>query len=89
MMNNWARLGISALASLVLTVPAYLAVVQVLPLDFLLFFLAPGYWLGKAMPASLVDAEGGPLFIVLASAVLWTLIIFGVWLLIVRLKSRN
>jgi hypothetical protein len=76
-MNNGTRLGISAFASVILTVIAYL-----LPFTVLLYFFAPGFWLGDALPDSIVNALGGYLFPVFASAVIWTLLIFGVWWLI-------
>jgi hypothetical protein len=76
-MNNWTRLGISAFASVILTVIAYL-----LPFTVLLYFFAPGFWLGDALPDSIVNALGGYLFPVFASALFWMLLIFGVWWLI-------
>ena len=83
-MNNLVRLGISAFASVILTVIAYL-----LPFTVLLYFFAPGFWLGDALPDSIVNALGGYLFPVIASAVIWTFLIFGVWWLITRSRSRR
>lgn len=83
-MNVRARLGISALVSLILTVIAYL-----LPFTFLLYFFAPGFWLGDALPDTVVNALGGYLFPVFASALISTLLIFCVWGLITRNRSRN
>lgn len=83
-MNVSARLGISALASLVLTVLAYL-----LPFTLLLYFFAPGFWLGDALPDPTVNALGGYLFPVFASAFIWTLIIFGIWWLLARTRGRR
>ena len=76
-MNVRARLGISALISLTLTVIAYL-----LPFTLLLYFFAPGFWLGDALPDQVVNALGGYLFPVIASALISTLLIFGVWQLL-------
>lgn len=78
-MNNRARLGISALASALLTVAAYL-----LPFTLLIYFFAPGFRLGDALPDGIVNALGGYLFPVFAAAVIWTLVIFGVWWLLAR-----
>jgi hypothetical protein len=83
-MNNRTRLGISAVASVILAVIAYL-----LPFTVLLYFFAPGFWLGDALPDSIVNALGGYLFPVFASAVIWTLLIFGVWWLMTRSRSRK
>jgi hypothetical protein len=76
-MNKWARLGISALISIILAVIAYQ-----LPFTVLLYFFAPGFWLGDALPNSIVNALGGYLFPVFASTLIWTLLIFGLWWLI-------
>lgn len=83
-MSNWKRLGISALASAILALPGYL-----LPFTFLLYFFAPGFWLGDALPDSLVNALGGYLFPVFTSILIWTFLIFGVWWLIARRRSRR
>lgn len=83
-MKTRARLGISALASLILTVTAYL-----LPLTALLYFFAPGFWLGDALPEGVVNALGGYLFPVIASALIWTFLIFGVWCLLARGRDRR
>jgi hypothetical protein len=83
-MNNQTRLGISAVASVILTVIAYL-----LPFTVLLYFFAPGFWLGDALPDSIVNALGGYLFPVFASAVIWTLLIFGVWWLMTKSGRSN
>lgn len=85
-MNNWTRLGISALASLILTVIAYLSMFSFTPL---LYFFAPGFWLGDLLPVSLVNALGGYLFAVFASAVIWMLLIFGGWLLLEKIRNRS
>lgn len=83
-MNNWIRLGIAALLSLIVTVVAYM-----LPFTFMLYFFAPGFWLGDALPESIVNALGGYLFPVFASAVIWMLLIFLAWWLISRARSRS
>jgi hypothetical protein len=83
-MNNWIRLGISVVAGVILSAGAYM-----LPFDIMLFCLAPGFWLSNTLPDSLVNAVGAGLFIVLASALVWALVIFGVWLLLARLRTRN
>jgi hypothetical protein len=83
-MSNWKRLGISGLASAILALPGYL-----LPFTFLLYFFAPGFWLGDALPDSLVNALGGYLFPVFASFLIWTFLIFGIWWLIARRGSRR
>ncbi|HEV7374695.1 MAG TPA: hypothetical protein VGN95_08255 [Pyrinomonadaceae bacterium] len=85
-MNNWKRLGISALVSLILTVIAYLTMFYFTPM---LYFFAPGFWLGDALPASLVNALGGYLFPVFASALIWTFLIFGIWWLIARARNQR
>ena len=86
-MNNWIRLGISALISLILTVIAFFL------LSYLfipsLYFFAPGSYLGDVLPSSLVNAIGDRLFPVLASGVIWALVIFGVWWLFARLSNRR
>lgn len=83
-MNKWTRLDISAVASVILAVIAYL-----LPFTVLLYFFAPGFWLGDALPDSIVNALGGYLFPVFASAVIWTLLIFGVFWLVTGVRNRN
>lgn len=83
-MGNRMRLGISALISIMLAAIAYL-----LPFTLMLYFFAPGFWLGDALPDSLVNSLGGYLFPVFASALIWTLLIFGIWRLIARSRSRR
>ena len=83
-MNNRARLGISALVSAVLALVAYL-----LPFTLLVYFFAPGFRLGDALPDKAVNSLGGYLFPVFASAVIWTLLIFGVWLLMTKIRGRS
>lgn len=78
-MSVSARLGISILLSTILTVIAYL-----LPFTLLLYYFAPGFWLGDALPDRVVNALGGYLFPVFASFVIWTILIFGVWWLFTR-----
>ena len=85
-MSNWIRLGISALVSLILTLIAYLSMFSFTPM---LYFFAPGFWLGDALPNSFVNALGGYLFAVFASALIWTLLIFGVWWLFARARNRS
>jgi hypothetical protein len=85
-MSNWIRLGISALVSLILTLIAYLSMFSFTPL---LYFFAPGFWLGDALPSSLVNALGGYLFPVFASALIWALLIFGGWLLIAKIRNQR
>jgi hypothetical protein len=85
-MNNWIRLGISALVSLILTVIAYfLLAYYFYPA---LYFFAPGSYLGDALPQSFVNAIGDGLFTIVASGVVWALVIFGVWWLIARPRRR-
>lgn len=83
-MGNRTRLAFSALVSGILTGLAYL-----LPFTLMLYFFAPGFWLGDALPDSFVNALGGYLFPVFASALVWTFLIFGVWWLIARRRSRR
>ena len=83
-MNNWIRLGVSALVTLVLTVFAYMS-----GFTPMFYFFAPGFWLGDALPDSTVNALGGYLFPVFASAVIWTLLIFVAWWLIARVRKRS
>ena len=78
------RLAISALVTVVLTVTAYL-----LPFTVLVYFFVPGFWLGDALPDSMVNALGSYLFPVFASAVIWTLMIFGIWLLVTKSGRSN
>ena len=75
-MSNLSRLALSTLASVILAGLAF-----VFPYTLMIYFFAPGFWLGDLLPNSLVNALGGYLFPVFASAVVWTLLIFGVWLL--------
>ena len=82
-MSNWTRLGIAALLSLIATVVAYM-----LPFTFMLYFFAPGFWLGDVFPASVVRALGSDLFPVFASAIIWMLLIFLILWLISR-RGRN
>jgi hypothetical protein len=82
-MSNRVRLGISFLVSLMLTAIAYLSMFSFTPM---LYFFAPGFWLGDALPRSLVNALGGYLFPVFASALIWAFLIFGGWLLIAKLR---
>ena len=83
-MNNRMRFGISGIVSLLLTIVAY-----ALPSTPLLYFFAPGFWLGDLLPNSFVNALGGYLFPVFASALIWTFLIFGVWLLLAKMRNRN
>jgi hypothetical protein len=83
-MNNRARLGVSALVSACLALAAYL-----LPLTLLIYFFAPGFYLGDALPDSIVNALGGYLFPVFASALIWTLLIFGTWWLLTKIRARS
>jgi hypothetical protein len=83
-MNNRARLTISALVSLTVALVAYL-----LPFTFLLYFFAPGFWLGDALPDKAVYALGGYLFPVIASAIIWTLLIFGLWWLTAKIRAGS
>ena len=78
------RLCISGLVSAILALLGYL-----LPFTFLLYFFAPGFWLGDALPESVVNTLGGYLFPVFASAIIWTFLIFGAWWLIVKMNNRN
>lgn len=83
-MNNRARLSISALVSATLALLGYL-----FPLTFLLYFFAPGFWLSDLLPDSLVNTLGGYLFPVYASAVIWALLIYGVWGLMTKTGRTN
>ncbi|HWS99066.1 MAG TPA: hypothetical protein VN256_02265 [Pyrinomonadaceae bacterium] len=75
-MSNLSRLALSTIASVILAGLAF-----VFPYTLMIYFFAPGFWLGDSLPNSLVNALGGYLFPVFASAVIWTLLIFSVWLL--------
>jgi hypothetical protein len=79
-MSNLSRLALSTLASVVLAGLAF-----VFPYTLMIYFFAPGFWLGDSLPNSLVNALGGYLFPVFASAAIWTLLIFSVW----RLTSNG
>ena len=83
-MNNWARLCISGLVSATLALLGYL-----LPLTFLIYFFAPGFWLSDQLPDATVNMLGGYLFPVFASFIIWTLLIFGAWLLLSKIKNRR
>jgi hypothetical protein len=83
-MNVRACFGVSALISLILTIIAYL-----LPFTLLLYYFAPGFWLGDLLPVRVVNVLGGYLFPVLASALFWTFLIFGVCRLLARGRSRR
>lgn len=83
-MTNWMRLGISGFVSAMLALLAYL-----LPFTLLLYFFAPGFRLGDALPDSFVNALGGYLFPVFASTIIWTFLIFGAWLLIAKIRNRS
>jgi hypothetical protein len=73
-MGSRISLGISAVMSLSVAVIAYL-----LPFTFLLYYFAPGFWLGDALPGRMVNLLGGYLFPVIASALIWTFLIYGLW----------
>jgi hypothetical protein len=83
-MSNRARFIISALVSLTVALVAYL-----LPYTFLLYFFAPGFRLGDALPDKAVNALGGYLFPVIVSAIIWTLLIYGVWRLMAGRQARR
>lgn len=83
-MNNRIRLGISALVSALLASVAYL-----LPFTLLIYFFTPGFRLGDALPDRVVNALGGYLFPVFASALIWTLLIFGAWWLLTKIRARS
>lgn len=83
-MKNWMRLIISALVTLILTLAAYR-----LPYTPLFYFFAPGFWLGNALPDRVINALGGYLFPVIASALIWMLLIFVVLWLIGRSGLTN
>lgn len=91
-MNNWVRLGISALISLILTVTAFfLFPGPSSPSYFVLpvYYFAPGAYLSDFLPGALVNAVGEGLITVVLSGVIWALVIFGLWLLITRLQRRS
>lgn len=75
-MSNLFRLALSALAGAALAGLAF-----VFPYTLMIYFFAPGFWLGDSLPNPLVNALGGHLFPVFASAAVWALLIFGLWLL--------
>jgi hypothetical protein len=83
-MTNWMRLSISGFVSAILALLAYQ-----LPFTLLLYFFAPGFRLGDALPDPLVNALGGYLFPVFASTIIWTFLIFGAWLLIAKIRNRS
>jgi hypothetical protein len=83
-MNNRARFSISLLISALLAVIAYL-----LPYTLILYFFAPGFWIGDALPNTIVNALGGYLFPVIVSVVLWTFLIFGISWLMARGRIRR
>jgi hypothetical protein len=83
-MGNRARLLFCALVSGILTVIAYL-----LPFTFLLYFFAPGFWAGDALPERAVNALGGYLFPVIASAIIWTILIYVVWRLMAGRETHR
>lgn len=83
-MSNWVRLGISAIVSAIMAAIAYM-----FPLTLLLYFFAPGFWLGNLLPDSIVNALGGYLFPVFPSAIIWMFLIFGLWWLIARGRRRR
>ncbi len=74
-MSNLSRLAFSTLASVFLAGLAF-----VFPYTLMIYFFAPGFWLGDSLPNSLVNALGGYLFPIFASAVVWALLIFSLWL---------
>ena len=75
-MSNLSRLALSTLASVTLAGLSF-----IFPYTLMIYFFAPGFWLGDSLPNSLVNALGGYLFPVIASAVIWTLLIFSLWLM--------
>jgi hypothetical protein len=81
-MGNSTRFALSALASGIMSMVAYL-----LPFTFLLYVFAPGFWLGDVLPASVVNALGGYLFPVVASALIWTFLIYLAWRQMARSRS--
>jgi hypothetical protein len=74
-MSNLSRLALSAVASVLLAGLSF-----VFPYTLMIYFFAPGFWLGDSLPNSLVNALGGHLFPVFASAAVWALLIFSLWL---------
>jgi hypothetical protein len=83
-MSNMVRFGISALVSGIVALIGYM-----LPFTLLLYFFAPGFWLGDALSDSQVNSLGGYLFPVFASILFWTFLIFGIWWLMARSRSRR
>jgi hypothetical protein len=83
-MSNWMRLCISGLVSAILALLGYL-----LPFTFLLYFFAPGFWLGDALPDSVINTLGGYLFPVFASAIIWMFLIFGAWIVLGKIRNRR
>ena len=75
-MSNLSRLAVSTFASVILVGLAF-----AFPYTLMIYFFAPGFWLGDSLPNPLVNALGGYLFPVFASAVVWALLIFSLWLL--------
>jgi hypothetical protein len=55
----------------------------------LLYFFAPGFWLGDALPEKAVNLLGGYLFPVIASVIIWTLLIYVVRRLMVGRQARR
>jgi hypothetical protein len=83
-MSNLARLAVSLLVAAALSLIAY-----AFPLTPLLYFFAPGFWLGNALSDGVVNSLGGYLFPVFASALIWTLLIFSAWLLLAQSRKRS
>jgi hypothetical protein len=75
-MSNLSRLALSTLASVILAGLSF-----VFPYTLMIYFFAPGFWLGDSLPNPMVNALGGYLFPVFASAVVWTLLIFSLWVM--------
>lgn len=86
-MSNLSRLALSTIASVALAGLSF-----VFPYTLMIYFFAPGFWLGDSLPNSLVNVLGGYLFPVFASAAVWTLLIFSLWLVthngLTNLRSR-
>jgi hypothetical protein len=83
-MNNRVRFGISALVNVMVALIGYM-----LPFTLLLYYFAPGFWLGDALSDSLVNSLGGYLFPVFASILFWTFLIFGIWWLMAKTRRRR
>jgi uncharacterized membrane protein AbrB (regulator of aidB expression) len=83
-MNNRMRFGISALVNVIVALTAYM-----LPFTLLLYYFAPGFWLGDALSESQVNSLGGHLFPVFASILFWTFLIFVIWWLMTRIRRRR